>query len=80
MIAFFLAILITPSASVTVTHMGRPSGIAATASDTPKKSKGGNAMASEKEKGGKKFTSVFHIRMCLHIKRGVKKGGGVTTS
>ena len=37
--AFFFAILITPSASVTVTQMGRPSGIAATASDTPKISK-----------------------------------------
>ena len=29
--AFFLAIRITPSASVTVTTMGKPSGIAATA-------------------------------------------------
>ena len=35
MMAFFFAILITPRASVTVTQMGRPSGIAATASDTP---------------------------------------------
>ena len=30
-IAFFLAILITPRANVTVTTIGRPSGIAATA-------------------------------------------------
>lgn len=35
MMAFFFAILITPRASVTVTQIGRPSGIAATASDTP---------------------------------------------
>ena len=35
MMAFFLAILITPSARVTVTQMGRPSGMAATARETP---------------------------------------------
>lgn len=33
--AFRLAIRITPSASVTVTTIGSPSGIAATANDTP---------------------------------------------
>jgi hypothetical protein len=35
MMAFFFAMRITPSASVTVTQIGRPSGIAATARDTP---------------------------------------------
>ena len=34
-IAFFFAIRMTPSAKVTVTTIGRPSGIAATARDTP---------------------------------------------
>ena len=38
MTAFFFAILMTPRARVTVTQIGRPSGIAATARDTPKKS------------------------------------------
>jgi hypothetical protein len=33
--AFFFAMRMTPSASVTVTQIGRPSGIAATARETP---------------------------------------------
>lgn len=60
MMAFFLAILMTPSARVTVTHIGRPSGIAATARDTPKKSKGGRG-GDEGVRKGNEVMSAFYI-------------------
>lgn len=48
MMAFFFAILMTPRASVTVTQMGRPSGIAATASDTPNRLEWNQRVEKEK--------------------------------
>ena len=54
MTAFFFAILMTPRARVTVTQIGRPSGIAATARDTPKEIEREREEQKERERDRKR--------------------------